>query len=407
VGEDVPVGALGSMGAFGSRIDWQSPPVDITMIVELPFWLMVDDCTLQVPYDGASYRLALRDRYIQWHAGPVLESRSSLVWQGPEDEAPALTDEVRERLETEGGAVRLCRSTVRISGRAHADVFAALKVDAAAPLRRADEARIYLATLCEAHVPVLNELIQRYRLATYDYFPYAVAPWDVPVWSVEAPGGIAPVTLLKYASWDRKPVIHDQDKTGDPRAPTTSFRFTDGSSLRTTDTARATPGEFDLLDARSLMERGDYTGAVRRSVTAVEAVLEHALRAQLGRTLPAPEVERRLTASQNDYPGRYRQWKKLSGVHVSTAVESAFNATRSTRHDIVHRSRRLTHADRGLAQMSVDNSRWLFNLVEEAPDRAHLRERPHSLQAVGRASLAPRFGAMAGPAGIRVVQPAL
>ena len=37
--------------------------------------------------------------------------------------------------------------------------------------------------------------------------------------------------------------------------------------------ALSTPGEFDLLDARSLIERGDYTGAARRTVTAIEAVL--------------------------------------------------------------------------------------------------------------------------------------
>jgi len=71
----------------------------------------------------------------------------------------------------------------------------------------------YWATLCEAHLAVVNELIQRYRMATYDPFAYEVSARDVPIWN------------LKHA------------------------------------TLSSSPGEFDLLDARSLMERGDFTGA--------------------------------------------------------------------------------------------------------------------------------------------------
>ena len=40
-------------------------------------------------------------------------------------------------------------------------------------------------------------------------------------------------------------------------------------------------GEFDLLDARSLMERGDYTGAVRRTTTAIEALIGAKLKEEL------------------------------------------------------------------------------------------------------------------------------
>ncbi len=389
---------------FGDRLDWAAPLVDVVLSLELPFWLMVDDCGLDVPFGSAVFQVSVRDSYLQLHAGDVLGSLASLVWQGPEDEPPALTEVAAAAVEEAGAGWRPGRTVLRVPARAHADVFDALGEDRGIPRRRV-EARAYLASLCEAHLPVVNALIQRYRLATYDHVPYEVAPWDVPVWWVSAPGGAVAVPLLPYATWDRKPQIHHQDKAGDADAPMSPFRFTDAAELAATDPDRATPGELDLLDARSLMERGDYSGAVRRSVTALEAVVEDALRAQLSKTHAATEVERRLAASQNDYPGRYRQWKKLSGTVVPKGLEDTFERTRTIRHEIVHRGRRLHHDERGLAQMSVDTARWLFNKVENRPARESLRERASVLRDVGRVALAPRFPTATGADGIEVRKP--
>ena len=47
----------------------------------------------------------------------------------------------------------------------------------------------YFAALCASLVPVVNEVILRYRLATYDFFPFEVSPWDVPVWFVQTAQG--------------------------------------------------------------------------------------------------------------------------------------------------------------------------------------------------------------------------
>lgn len=392
---------------FGDHLDWSSEMVDVTLSVELPFWLMIEDCDLQLPTSGASIQVSLRDRYAQLYAGNVLDSRRSLVWQGPEDEQPALTSTVIEAIEKLGGSTRPCRSVVKIAARAHADVFSALasQGDETVTPGRPNEAMIYLASLCDAHIPVLNDLIQRYRLASYDYFPYEVAPWDVPVWQVIALGGMASVGLLPYSEWDRKPVIHDQDKTGDPDAESTSFRFTDPTTVSATDPTQTTPGEFELLDARSMMERGDYTGAVRRSVTAIEAVVEHALRSELRKVYSADEAESKLEKTKNDFPGRFRQWKKLSQVDISSQVETTFEETREMRHQIVHRALRLTHADRSKALKIVDNARWLFNTIEGKPDRTALREKPFVLRDVGRVATFARFEVEMDGVGIRVQQP--
>ncbi|MGN7150369.1 hypothetical protein ACTHQ6_15400 [Arthrobacter sp. SAFR-179] len=391
---------------FGDHLNWSSDMVDVTISAELPFWLMVEDCKLQLPISGASFQVTLRDRYTQLHVGDVLDSRRSLVWLGPEDEQPALTSTVVKALEEQGGTFRPCRSVVQIAARAHEDVFSALALtgEEAATPGRSNEAEYYLATLCEAHIPVLNDLIQRYRLATYDYFPYEIAPWDVPVWQVIAPGGMISIRLLPYSEWDRKPVIHDQDKTMDPDAAATSFRFTDPGTVSAIDPSQATPGEFELLDARSLMERGDYTGAVRRCVTAIEAVVEHALRIELNKKFSVADVEKKLEASQTDFPGRFRQWQKLSSTAISEQVDTTFSATRKIRHQIVHQGLRLTHADRGRAQMFVDNARWLFNAIENKPDRTALREKPFVLRDVGRGPIVPRFGVIVDANGMRVEQ---
>ena len=57
--------------------------------------------------------------------------------------------------------------------------------------------------------------------------------------------------------------------------------FTTAGDLANTASDDAMPGEFDLLDARSLMERRDYTRAVRRTVTSIEALLRGALLKEL------------------------------------------------------------------------------------------------------------------------------
>lgn len=37
------------------------------------------------------------------------------------------------------------------------------------------------------------------------------------------------------------------------------------------------PGELELMDALNLMQRGDYSGAVRRVTTAIEVAVEAAV----------------------------------------------------------------------------------------------------------------------------------
>jgi hypothetical protein len=132
------------------------------------------------------------------------------------------------------------------------------------------------------------------------------------------------------------------------------------------------------------MERGDYSGAVRRITTAIEAQTEFALRQELLKKHPLPDVEKRLKASENDFPGRFRQYQKLSRRKLSDTLNEELETTRTLRHSIVHSGKRVPFNDRGQAQRSVDTGRWIFDWLENQPARFDLREKKIGKRSLGR-----------------------
>jgi hypothetical protein len=183
---------------------------------------------------------------------------------------------------------------------------------------------------------------------------------------------------MDYADWYWKPLI------GPIQGPAEIYKLIDPSSLQSAMSADPSAGELELLDAMNLMERGDYSGAIRRITTAIEAVVEQVLREELAKRHEENEVERRLRASQNDFPGRVRQYQKLSGRTMGEMLSADLETTREMRHDIVHRGARIVHAERGKAQRSVDTGRWIFNWFENREDRAAKREKNPALRSLGR-----------------------
>jgi len=377
--------------AFGDGIDWSSPLTETLLYVELPFWLMTPPGRVDVEWSGTTFGIDICSAWIEIFGGQVLDSRSSVIHQGPrrpdgwKPSEQVAADLARLQM---SWLERPCKTVLRLTAHAHLSAFRQL-AESEPPRARAEQ-EAYWASLCEAHVPVVNELIQRYRLATYDYFAYEISAWDVPVWYVKHGGDGYRAVLLPYKEWDVKPVIiEDGENPGDP-PKLRQFEWTEPGVLATMASANATPGEFDLLDARSLMERGDYTGAVRRTVTAIEAVLRWALVNELQKKYSLAEAEQRAAKTDNDFPGRLAQWRKLAKPQISQQEFDEFEATRKIRHEIVHRGRRLTHLERGRAQRAVDTGRWLYNKIEGQAERARLRDYG-VLKSAGRVALAPRF----------------
>jgi len=393
-------GPLPESFTFGDGIDWSSPLQETLLYVELPFWLMTPPGPVEVRWSGVMFTVDVCSPWMEVFAGEITDSRVSCLHQGPlRPNGYEPSKEIADLLDSKQikWLHRPCKTMLRLTARAHADAFR--EIAATEPPRAKVEREAYMASLCEAHLPVVNELIQRYRLVTYDYFAYEVSAWDVPVWYLKHSGAGYRAILLPYKSWDAKPVtVEDADiPAGPPKIR--PFQWATPAQLTAASSDDATPGEFDLLDARSLMERGDYTGAVRRTVTAIEAVLAWALLGELKKRYSPEDAARKLANTDNDFPGRLAQWRRLAQPPISQQEFDEFETTRRIRHEIVHRSRRLLHGERGRAQRAVDTSRWLFNKIEAKPDRAALRDKG-VLKSVGRVALTMRYPAAVGAGGI-------
>lgn len=197
---------------FGQNIDWDAELTPVVLFVELPFWLMTPSATFEVCEAECTYSLDVVDNFGELLAGEVLDSRGTSIYIGPM-EIERVAPQLREELEQQQipALWRPCKTVVRIHSRANTDVL-----DAVAEQETSDprlrEAQYYLRALCEAHLPILNRLIQGYRLNTYDFFAHEVSPWDVPIWYVHRPKvGSERVVLFDYATWDRKPQIGPLD----------------------------------------------------------------------------------------------------------------------------------------------------------------------------------------------------
>ncbi len=360
---------------LGQELDWEAEAKPVLLFVELPFWLMVPNCTLDVEVNGHTFKVDIIDNFYELYIEEVHDSRDSCCFIGAD--SSRVNPEIIKIIEEQqlSSLPRKCKTIMRIHSNCNADVLAAEQQEG----RRFNEAHAYLRAFCDAHLDITNKVIKQYRLSTYDHFAYEVSPWDIPVWFVETGSGSITVVLLNYTRWDQKPV------TGDSLETAQTYELISSTDLQKEMKTEATAGEIELLDAINLMERGDYSGAVRRITTAIEAVMEFVLRQELLKCHSSEaEVDNRLYASRNDFPGRLRQYQKLIGQIMPDVLLEDLESTRKLRHEIVHRAARISFNERGKAQRSVDTGRWIFNWLENQPDRKTIRERRLALRSVGR-----------------------
>jgi len=357
---------------IGDDIDWNAPWADVSLWVELPFWLMVSNSSFTINYHGCDFPITTHDNYFELHCGEIADSGRTVLYRGPFKDRGRLSDNVKQIL-TENPAVsvlwRKCKTILKIKGRCNQAVW---EKDADRPFSHS----LYLAELCRAHLPIINQLVQSYRLATYDYFAFELSPWDVPFWNIERAGQCVSCMLVPYHLWDVKPsLILKPDK------PPVPYQLIEGQDLARQISKTSTPGEFELLDALNLMERGDYSGAVRRITTAIEVVLESAVRREVHAAEGKSAAARFIKRTRTNFPLRLATYKRLSKRALSNSLEKELASTRNLRHGIVHGGHRI---DRGRAQRSVDTGRWIFNWIENDPVRAGVREKRIALRSLGR-----------------------
>jgi hypothetical protein len=313
----------------GQDIDWDSPWIDVELFVELPFWLMVDNTEVALDLHGHSFDVAIHDNYFELYARLVDDSRNSVVYIGPFkplDNFGSDMQEFREKCPDQPLFWRKCKTVLRIRTRCNEDVLNR------GGMGRPGSISMYLAELCRAHIPVINRLIQAYRLATYDYFPFEVSPWDVPRWWVSREGNSIPVDLLGYKTWDIKPPIIHAD--GQDPVP---YQLIDSVDLAGKLDDQPRPGELELLDALNLMERGDYSGAVRRVTTAIEVVVEAVVGGAVERAEGTAAAKKFIRDTRTNFPRRVHKVRK--GERSEDAGGAASSARQNSQTPTLHRPR--------------------------------------------------------------------
>ncbi len=271
---------------------------------------------------------------------------------------------------------RKCKTVVKVNSRCNEDVWnKQMETD---QIER-PSVTLYLAELCRAHIPVINKLIQGYRLATFDHFAFEVAAWDVPYWHVERDGHSCSSLLVPYRGWD-----HKITSLGGPDGPPQVYRLIEPDQLREQTVAVATAGEFELLDAINLMERGNYSDAVRRITTAIEVVVEAVTGNQIEQHEGQQAKTKFLNKTKTNFPGRIKKYEALSGRTLPDALNRQLAQTRTLRHRIVHGGYRISPGERGSAQRAVDTGRWIYNWFENDEQRKKVRETRLAFRSIGR-----------------------
>ncbi len=380
-GEPIPTPPIPEHYMIGDGLNWNAPWIVVRLWTELPFWLMVDDATMAVTYGGHEFKVVIHDDYYELFFGESTDSRMSVGYCGPRKKNEDLPPRVREAMAARPNGPymwRKCKTYLKVESRCNEDVWnAAGEVG----IPRANEAKHYLSELCRAHIPVINTLLKAYRLSTYDYFAFEVSPWDVPHWCIERDGHSKTSTLVSYREWDGKPFVFKSVALSEKPEV---YKLIEASDLQSQLSLVATAGEFELLDALNLMERGDYSGAVRRVTTAIEVIVEAVSGKAVESASGKPAAEKFLKDTRMRFDERVKRYQKLTGRNASAASLKTLKETRDLRHKIVHGGYRIGPGERGKAQKAVDTGRWLFNWFEDDIARCNVRERRIAFRSLGR-----------------------
>lgn len=380
-------------------IDCDASPVPVLVTVELPFWLMVPDGEVVVTVQGAKFAVEINESYVDIFVGEVSDSRRTALYNGPISPKGDLIGQAA----MSGASLmfRKAKTVLKIASECSSDALSAM----AEGSKRRRIAYYYFVSFCSAHLPIVNRLIEAYRWATADAMAATVTPRSVPVWRIRNDKGEGfLVHLLPEAGWDYKPTGAECNDRSKPNSQTPAFAFADLETLANAVSEIIEPSELALLDAHSFLHRGDYSGAVRRAVTALEVLLERQLQVELTKVNSASDVEDRLRKSRNDFSGRLRQYENLSARSLGTELFIALEDIRNLRHEIVHRGRLMTYGERGIANHAVDTGRFIYNWLENDSASVQRRESRLAQKALGGVDL-DFFQAEILADGVRVKRP--
>jgi hypothetical protein len=363
----------------GVTLNWGSPFREILLHAELPFWLLVADCSLRVTVGDCTLELSITSSAIEIQRGKAYKDSHSntaiieKVEGKPSDRAAAILAGMKQS----GFTLRTTRTLISIKTNVLEDAIAAIQDGG----RRRVDAQMYFRSFVHAHLAFVNKTINAYRRAGADPFTAEVTEWDIPVWYIDVDESFIPISLIPYKELDTPPLIA---RTGE----TSAITFVNGNDIEEALNLPEVPGEVDLLDAWSLYYRGRQSDAIRSLITSLEVLLEAKLREHLSRVgLTEAQVESRLDESWNNFQARLAEYTRVSRRRVPGPILSVIpyingvrlrdelEQVRRLRHKIVHEGERISYPFHGQMQRAMETMTWLFNwLAESSPPRGRRLE---------------------------------
>ena len=348
---------------LGDTINWNAPWLDVIISVELPFWLMVENFTFNITLEKHTFKVFVVDTAFEHHSGSISDSKNSVSFFDLKGDRVSVSSKDKKDAAEESTLRRKCKTILGIMSRCNSDVWEKLS---SSDRRERITSDIYLQTLCSAHIPLVNKLIQTYRLLTYDLFVYEVAAWDVSLWTITHNAESKRVNLSRYREWDRKPIVFPLKGNQAP------YHLIDGEALSSGLNDENDPSELELLDALNLFQRGDVSGAIRHMITAIEVVVESKLETEMSRSIGSDAMLKFMKKTKNDFNRRVSALASIRGEDFT--LWRQLNKIREMRHDIVRRGKRIASSELGEYSKALDIGRWIYNWIENNPSRMKTRE---------------------------------
>ncbi|ELP32046.1 hypothetical protein [Rhodopirellula baltica] len=375
---------------------WASPKIEATIAVELPFWMMLDSCQINVEVGDCPATATIHQKLVGFYDGEFcLDSRNNMVAVSLDGQV--LTVSERRRLQSiKVITKRPMKTTIEFDVKVHKRVLVdwmrrnELPADSGSGVRAVNRSMQYMAALAYAHLPFVNRVISSYRSTSFDPFAFEVSEWDLPVWYIESESEFCVVGIMPYHSIDSPPSVaafgsEDQHP----------YFSTNVGEVQAQCERELAPGKLQILDAKSLLIRGRYAESIRSAVTAIEVAVEarlvgllrqsgrsdeevydelddtkmnffermRRLQILLGRRVPGPHV---FSDWMNDDPECPLLAPYLNGVRLLREL----SWVRQIRHDVVHRGVSISIFDRGPALRAVETMTRLFQWLDPGSDFA-------------------------------------
>ena len=391
---------------------WKSAVIDAELIVELPFWMLIEDGEIEVDYGKTKLTVRVDQNFLAVYDGPVfLGSQTNICWIGHQEQLPkdGLGEGVPCPVYRELKTVLIVPVRIRegivetLSSRREIEASDHPKV------RQYNRANQYADTLAFAHLPALNNLIAKYRSSSHDPFAFEITEFDVPSWFLRTPNGFCHFIVMPYWANDTPP-SYNSEGTSKP------FVAADAKALSAVSIARLTPGQRELLDAVSYMFRGRYNEAIRYSVTAIEVLVEEQLRLLYAKDgLSQPEVDQKLIDNQLKFHERVDDYERLSGKRLpgprthfiyylnGVRLREELASVRQLRHAIVHRGKRISLFERGIARRCVETMTWLYQSIVEDQEFDRISDANFAYLGSMRGEPSGRYNVEFNPTSIEVI----